>query len=509
MRESFVTQPPLETAFRRWQEILGSDHARNDAETIAQYSRSMLPPKYRTHPAGVILPGSRQQVQEAVRVAGELGVKLHPISRGQNWGYGAALPPQDGMVILDLRRMNRIVEVNTELGYAVVEPGVSQQQLADYLHDNQIPYILDATGAGPEASVIGNVLQRGFGHTPYGNRVLHVSGMEVVQPDGSVIHTGFGRFPNARATYVFPYGLGPWLDGSFTQSDRGIVTRMGVWLYPRTPQITAFAVKLDDPEKVYPSIDTLRRLRMAGVIRSAVHVANDLRVISARRQYPWEWTDGRTPLPPGVRARLQREAGVGTWNLMGALYGTRRTVRANAAEIRRAFRGLAHVHFFDGRLLRLGQAATSMLNRIGLCQGLAGTVESARSVYELLCGIPAADHLRGVYWRMRRAPDDLLHDLGEAGGLWLSPVVPATGNDARELIEALQPIFQRHAFEPLMTLTSVTERALVGVVSVFYDAQSPEETDAAAACYEQLYERMTGLGFWPYRFGVQNKKHTS
>lgn len=493
----------LISALERWRNIVGEEFVRTDPATLDEYSRSTLPPKYRHRPAAVVLPDSRERVRRVMETAYDTGVELHPISRGQNWGYGAAMPPRDGMVILDLRRMNRIVEVNAELGYAVVEPGVSQKQLADFLRENRLPYILDATGAGPEASLVGNVLQRGFGHTPYGNRILHVSGMEVVLRNGTVVHTGFGGFPNACATYVFPYGVGPWLDGVFTQSDLGVVTRMAIWLYPRPAQITAFALKLDRPDRLYPTIDALRRLRMAGVVQSTVHVANDLRVISARRQYPWEWTGGKVPLPAEIRQRLRRESGVGVWNLMGALYGSKAAVRAAVAEVRRAFVGLAHVHFFDDRKLRLGRVVTGALGRLGLLRGLAGTVESACSVYDLLCGIPSAEHLRGVYWRMRRPPRDLIADLGKAGGLWFSPVLPADGQYARLLLETLEPIFDKHGFEPLITMTSVTERALVGVVSVFYDAESRAETDAAAACYEELSAAAIARGFWPYRSGVQ------
>ncbi len=493
----------LSAALVRWREIVGDAYVRTDPATLDTYCRSMLPPKYRHRPAAVVLPESREQVRRVVQTAHEQGVALHPISRGQNWGYGAAMPPRDGMVLLDLRRMNRIVEVNAELGYAVVEPGVSQRQLADYLRDRGLPYILDATGAGPEASLVGNVLQRGFGHTPYGNRILNVSGMEVVLRDGSVIHTGFGEFPNACATHVFPYGIGPWLDGVFTQSDLGVVTRLTVWLFPRPGQITGFALKLDRADQLFPAIDVLRRLRMGGIAQSTVHVANDLRVISARRQYPWELTGGKTPLPPHIRQHLRRECGVGVWNLMGALYGTKAMVRAAAAEVRRAFAGIARVRFFDHRKLRLGQAVTGALARIGLLRGLAGTVESARSVYDLLCGIPSAEHLRGVYWRMRQPPRDLIAELGNTGGLWFSPVLPATGEYARQLLETLEPIFDKHGFEPLITMTSVTERALVGVVSVFYDADSKAETDAAAACYEELSAAAIARGFWPYRSGVQ------
>jgi 4-cresol dehydrogenase (hydroxylating) len=66
--------------------------------------------------------------------------------------------------------MNRIIEVDDELAYAVIEPGVTQGQLAAHLAQRDVRLWVDCTGAGPDTSIVGNVLERGFGHSPYGNR---------------------------------------------------------------------------------------------------------------------------------------------------------------------------------------------------------------------------------------------------------------------------------------------------------------------------------------------------
>lgn len=468
-----------------------------------RYCRSTLPPKWRTRPSAALQPASREEVVQLVRIAHRYHVPLHPISRGQNWGYGGPLPPTDGMVILDLSRLNRILEVNTELAYATLEPGVSQKQLYDFLQEHKFPLIPDATGAGPDASIVGNVLQRGFGHTPYGNRILHVANLEVVLPDGRVIHTGFGDFPGARAAEVFPYGLGPWTDGSFSQSAHGIVTRMTVWLLPRPERLVGFALKVPRFDDLAAVVEALRPLCLDGVVRSTVHIANDLRIISARRNYPYELTQGAVPLPESLRHDLRRRHGIGAWNLMGGLYGSRRTVRAASADIRRAFRNLARVHFFGPRLLDLARRVLGWASRTGLALSLHETVHSAHSVYRLLCGEPSAEHLRGVFWRHRRVPEPL--DMAQAGVLWYSPVVPMRGQDALEMLHSAQPVFARHRLEPLVTLSAVTTRALVGVISVCYDPEDAAQVDSAAACYEELRETLTAAGFYPYRTGLQSR----
>ena len=128
--------------------------------------------------------------------------------------------------------MNRILEVNTTSCYAVLEAGVTQGQLWDHLQEQNAGLWFDATAAGREASVVGNALDRGFGHTSYGDHFQSLCGMDVVLPDGRLLQTGFGAYPNARAHRHYRYGVGPFLDGLFVQSNLGIVTRIGLWLMP-------------------------------------------------------------------------------------------------------------------------------------------------------------------------------------------------------------------------------------------------------------------------------------
>jgi 4-cresol dehydrogenase (hydroxylating) len=503
---AFLVSPPdrqsLSAAITRWTELLGAEHVLFDAPTLDRYARSTLPVS--TRPKAVLRPASTEEVRRVVVIAGEHGTPLYPISRGKNWGYGDACAPTDGQVIVDLSRMNRILEVDAELAYAVVEPGVTQQQMCDYLRQHDYPLWLDVTGAGPDASIVGNTLERGFGHTPYGNRFQQMCGLEVVLADGRVLNTGFGSYEGAQAARVFPAGIGPWLDGLFTQSNLGVVTRMGVWLMPAPPVCQAFALKVRHDRDLEAIVDALRPLRLMDVVRSTVHVANDLRVISARRAYPWDLTGGATPLPDDVRRQLQKDAGIGAWNVMGALYGTREIVAAARKVVRRGLRHLGHVHFFGHTKLKWGLAGARFLGRIGLLKHLEETVQSAASVYELLRGVPSVDHLKGVGWRTRGAPRYRAEDPTNTGSLWLSPALPMTGAACREVLELVQPAFSDYGFEPLITMISVNSRALLAVMTICYEKQDAEESGRAMACYETLFDLLTLRGYLPYRVGIQS-----
>ena len=85
--------------------------------------------------SGAVRPASRKQVQTIVKTSRELGVPLYPVSTGNNWGYGSAIPTADGCVIVDLSDMTAIT-LDAETGLATLEPGVTQRILRQYLDEN-------------------------------------------------------------------------------------------------------------------------------------------------------------------------------------------------------------------------------------------------------------------------------------------------------------------------------------------------------------------------------------
>src|SRR3954469_23559789 len=157
----------MESALRALGEVLGAEHVLAGQAAESRYGACTQSVKRRI--AAAVRPGSVEQIQQIVRLAAAHGLALYPFSTGKNWGYGSAQPMRDNNVIVDLGRMNRIIEVNTELAYAVLEPGVTQRQLYEHLQAHQTPLSLNPTGAGPDCSILGNTLERGFGIGPNGD----------------------------------------------------------------------------------------------------------------------------------------------------------------------------------------------------------------------------------------------------------------------------------------------------------------------------------------------------
>jgi len=489
-------------AISAWRAALGHDAVDDRKVTLDRYARTTQAEAPR--PSCVIYPTSTEQVQTAVRIASEYGVPVYPISCGKNWGYGDACAPVAGTAILDLGRMNKILEVNRELAYCVVEPGVSQRQLFDYLRDNNTGLWMDATAAGPDSSLVGNTADRGFGHTRYGDHFLTCSGMEIVLADGRVLNTGFGHFPGARATQCYPYGVGPYMDGLFTQSNYGVITKIGLWLLPKPECFNFFFLQAKEFEDFSRIIERLRPLRLNGTLTTAIHIGNDFRVLAGSGKYPWEMTGGVAPLPPDIRDKLRTMSHAQAWQGSGSLSGTRAQVRASRNALKKALRGVASLHFVTDRRLELLESLHKLLSSVGQRHRLERMLKILRPNFDLLKGVPTIEPVMGAYWRTHKPPETPGDPLDSNVGLyWVSPVMPMRGEDAMRVLNLARPIFEAHGFDFVVSMILLTERSLVSIMNVAFDRSVPEEREKASSCYEALVDALIGAGYPIYRSGLQ------
>ncbi len=294
----------LAAALEAWRTALGPEYVSTCPDILDVASTATFATTQR--PRAILRPANRDEVQQCVRIAGRFKTPIYPVSTGKNWGYGSRVPTQDGSVILDLGRLNRILGHDEKLAHVTIEPGVTMRQLFDYLERHKSNLMMSVTGSSPDTSLIGNILERGVGFGLYGERFNHVCGLEVVLPTGECVHTGFGRFASATAAEVCRWGVGPFLDGLFSQSNLGIVTRMTLWLAPRPRHFQVALCWLDDESRLPALVDGLQTLRMEGTLQGTFALWNDYRTCAVVGQYPWQETEGRTPLPAEVRDRLRK-----------------------------------------------------------------------------------------------------------------------------------------------------------------------------------------------------------
>jgi 4-cresol dehydrogenase (hydroxylating) len=318
--------------------VIGAANVVEGDEAAYAYADALAPRDPATYaPRGAVAPASAEEVQAIVRLAAEQSVPLWPISRGKNFGYGGAAPRLSDVIMLDLARMNRILEVNAELGYVVLEPGVGFEDLYHYLVDNRIP-LWPSAPAHSWGSVVGNALERGVGYTPYGDHASKVCGLEVVTASGELMRTGMGAMPGSKTWQLFPYGFGPSWDGAFMQSNFGVVTKMGLWLMPEPEGTLNLAIKLDRVEDLPHAVDALRPLKLNGTVQANPSFGNAIRSLASRGPRS-TYYQGTGPMPAEALDAARKKAGLGHWNFAVRLFGEPRINAINAETVRRAFSG--------------------------------------------------------------------------------------------------------------------------------------------------------------------------
>lgn len=205
---------------------LGAEKVKDDDLSKITYSSdvSPVPPQM---PSFVVFPENRDDVVAVLRIANEYKAPITVMSGGVNV-VGTTIPVKDGIVV-DLHRMNRIIDINTDGGYAVIEPGVNFERFTAALREKGYRCSVPTTPGG--ATPVGNYLSRPTGSLC--NRHLDMLlDLEAVLPDGTILNTGSSAFPNAGSG--LRYGPFPDLAGLFCCSygTLGIVTKAAVRIYP-------------------------------------------------------------------------------------------------------------------------------------------------------------------------------------------------------------------------------------------------------------------------------------
>jgi FAD/FMN-containing dehydrogenase len=273
-----LTEPEFARALGEFAQAVGDQWVFSSDEDIDLY-RDAYSPLYGEAedpvPSAAVAPSNVEQVQAVVRIANRYQIPLWTIATGRNLGYGGSAPALSGSVVVDLKRMNRVIEVDDKIHYAVVEPGVSYFDLYRYIEERGLKVWIDPADPG-WGSPLGNALERGGGRTPMREHWDAVCGLEVVLPNGEILRTGMGAMPSSEVWHHFKYGYGPFVDGIFSQSNYGIVTRMGLWLMPAPEAYRDGRVNVPRHDDLNPFLETYTYLMNSDVLRGTMLLESPL-----------------------------------------------------------------------------------------------------------------------------------------------------------------------------------------------------------------------------------------
>ena len=463
---------------------------------------------------------SRRAIQTLIHLANEVASRatrftLYPISTGQNWGYGSATPnfSDKPVVLLSLIELNEITYFDPNTGLCSIEPGVTQQQLFTYLEENNYPFMVPVTGAGPSCSILANALERGYGITPIADHFSAITRVEGVLPNGDYYTSSLSAMDKSDAQLVdkaFKWKHGPYLDGLFTQSGNMVVTEVSLSLARRPAGFDSFYLRFYGDasfERAYESIQQLYCC-LHGVV-GGINLMDKSRVSAMVADNP-QGRDKHAVMSESQKNALSDAHDIPEWTVVGTLYGSKGIVEAAKKEVKRTVKGLADKCFFSNSLLIKSVKHVCSLLPSHYLMPVRKQLDSLTAATEIMLGKPNQIALPLAYWRnpsyTAEAGKTLHPAKDKCGLLWYAPLIPANKDAMTSFIDMVRSTTVKYNIEPLITFTHMSAHNIDSTVPIIFDLTNEKAKADAHACLDALFAEGVKRGFVPYRLNIKQQR---
>ena len=250
--------------------------------------------------------------------------------------------------------------------------------------------------------------------------------MEIVLPDGELLRTGMGALPGENGEdsptwQSFKHSYGPSIEGMFSQSNFGVVVKMGFWLMPDVGhQSYMFTFEKEDSfADIVEAIRPLALNRVLGNVPQLRHVIQELAVTGKPRSH---FYNGEGAMPREAIAAAARKEPVGdvSWVFYGTQYGDPATIQSQLSIIRSSFANVPGSKFY---LPKDMPADHYLHSRVQVCSG--------------------QPILRELDW---------LNWVPNAAHVFFSPIVPVSGSSARTIMDLATRLHKKWGFDSFPTL---------------------------------------------------------
>lgn len=250
--------------------IVGEENFTDAMIDLVSYSSDTS--EHRHRPEAAVWPLSTGQVSEVLKLANEYRFPVTP--RGAGTGYAGGAVPEEGGVVMDLARMNKILDIRIDDRLVKVQPGVVYADLAEALDPYGFFFPPDPA-SGKAATLGGNVATNagGLKGAKYGTTRDYVLGLQVVLPDGDILQTG-----SDCMKCVSGYDLTRLFVGS--EGTLGVVTEVTLKVNPKPQKSAACSAAFDTLENAGKAISEVMR---SGIVPSALEILDERCIQALKR----------------------------------------------------------------------------------------------------------------------------------------------------------------------------------------------------------------------------------
>jgi 4-cresol dehydrogenase (hydroxylating) len=274
-----------------------------------------------------------------------------------------------------------------------------------------------------------------------------------------------GALPDSTASHVYRRSLGPTLDPLFVQSNLGLVTKMGVWLKPKPEAYIPMTLTAPRDADLEAVVDTLRRLRLDGILEGVPAIYAAVRASSMAIDGP--------VIPPRLLSEeeiqaLSEETGLGRWTVRCAIWGTEEMARTRLAGVRAAWERIE-----GSRVIAENVYAPADYPRISLAPE------------RIQAGIPTMQLIE-------RTPPELGH-------IGFSPIVPLVGTEVRRVIDHIRGRLAEAGINYSGGIFAVNERSCLAVTGIQFDVNDAERVASVFALVRGMVAELGSMGYGEYR----------
>jgi 4-cresol dehydrogenase (hydroxylating) len=463
-------------------------------------------------------------IGKVLKLANALKFNLYPVGTNKNWGYGSFnVSSGRSNVILDLGQLCKITATDKELGLVTLGPGVTQQQLYDFLVENNWEYMVPVTGAGPNAGIVSNALERGYGITPHNDHFYACTALKAFIPHPEYCEhqyesaiSGFDKSATDFIDKSYKWGLGPYIDGLFTQSNLGIVSEMTIRLAPKPEQFSAFYLRVFNEEQFEETVALVKDIlkNYAGIVGS-INLMDRRRLISITTENPNGFESNDLMSEQQVKDIANKNQ-LPYWLVVGSVYGDTEVVKATKKAFKRKAKAIGPVLFSDSKRIKIATHVLKLMPKVAVVKKIGLQLASLQEGTDIMLGIPNQVALPLPYWRNPKVRPNKNKELSPAkdncGLLWYAPLIRMTASSLDTFVRFVRETTPKYGIEPLITFTNLKHDCVDSTVPIVFDLHQPEQIKNAHACLNELIQKGADYGFVPYRLDVKqqenlNEKH--